>query len=39
MNRGVFDGFTVKIFYGEDDYYLAQLRGAPECLGFRNDAI
>ena len=34
MDRGVFDGFTVKIFYGEDDYYLAYFVELPNVWAF-----
>ena len=34
MNRGVFDGFTVKMFYGEDDYYLAHFVELPNVWAF-----
>lgn len=34
MNRGVFDGFTVKIFYSEDDYYLAYFVELPSVWAF-----
>ncbi len=34
MNKGVFDGFTVKIFYGEDDYYLAHFVELPNVWAF-----
>ena len=34
MNRGVFDGFTVKIFYGEDDCYLAYFEELPSVWAF-----
>lgn len=34
MNRGVFDGFTVKIFYGEDDCYLAHFEELPSVWAF-----
>ena len=34
MNKGVFDGFTVKIFYGEDDYYLAYFVELPSVWAF-----
>ena len=34
MNKGVFDGFTVKIFYGEDNYYLAHFVELPNVWAF-----
>ena len=34
MNKGVFDGFTVKIFFGEDNYYLAHFVELPNVWAF-----
>ena len=34
MNRGVFDGFTIKVFLGEDDYYLAHFVELPNVWAF-----
>lgn len=34
MNKGIFDGFTVKIFFGEDSYYLAHFVELPNVWAF-----